>query len=162
MKLRTLIRQIIIEAEGDGQQFETGTLTPQANELILFAENVYAFQEFALNHTDDKIAIFKMALARYEREHGRLGGDEETVMYDFLAHYDLPESEGLERAKAVFGNRIGKEVTYIMDVEGGFLFRVKPGFGQEAQALVQKAGGTVMSEPHATGTPDVQFRVKFP
>lgn len=161
MKLREIIRRIILEAEGDGQQFETGTMTPQANQLILFAENDYAFQEFALNHTEDKMAIFKMALAKYEREHGRLGGDEETIMWDFLAHYDVPESEGLEKAKAVFGNRIGKEVTYVMDTGNGFIFRVKPGFGQEAQTLVQRAGGAVIGEPHAPGTPDVQFRAKF-
>lgn len=87
------IRQLIREAIGE-HRFETGTITSEANQLIMFAENEKAAYDFVMAHPSDKQAIFEFCWNLYQKMHGSLvggNGDKETIMYDFMANYELPE-----------------------------------------------------------------------
>ncbi len=85
------IRKMIREALGD-MRFPSGALTQQAHGLILFANSNEWMVEFVQEHPDDKEAIFNKALELYKEKFGvDLSGDRETLFYDFMAHYKVPD-----------------------------------------------------------------------
>lgn len=89
MQLRNTIRRFVFEALGD-QRFESGAMTYGADQLIMFAENDKLVYDFAMKNPHDKAAIFNFVLKEYEKRFGKLDDDRETMMYDFMANYDIP------------------------------------------------------------------------
>lgn len=142
MNIRSLIRKIISEAYGD-VQFETGTKTSEANQLILFAENDRETYEFALTHASDLHAIFLFCKKRYERSHGKLtgnNGDEETIMYDFMANYEPPEKDKYDEALNIFGGYMNGKVRFDKNWSRGFIVDVAESFVEDAKAMAAQKG----------------------
>jgi hypothetical protein len=116
--MERLIRKMIREALGD-VKYESGALTKTADQLILFADNDQMTYHFALNNPDDKMAIYNYAKSRFTRlRPNHFEDDEETVMYDFLAHYETPtESENRDRVMDLFGAYYGSQVFFMKSID---------------------------------------------
>lgn len=141
--IRTLIKRLIQEELGD-HRFEEGTVTPQASELIAYVYNTYPVFDFAISHPDDPKVVFDMAKNHYEKHRGPLGGDEETVMYDFMANFKTPNSNLEREAQHIFGSHFGAEVVFAKQAEDGqFTVYVNKAFARDAQQLADRAGYTL-------------------
>ncbi len=71
-------------------EWESGSMTHDGNQLILFAENDMESYDYTRAHQNDKKAIFEFVYARFSKLHpGVLINDKETVMYDFMANYQI-------------------------------------------------------------------------
>lgn len=109
--------------------------------MILYADNTQPVHDFAAQHADDKMAIFQFAIQHYEKRHGPLGGDRETVMYDFLANYDPPEGLDAGAASSIFGDHLNNEVRFNTSYDdGSFSINVRKDFVPKAQELSDRAG----------------------
>ena len=116
--MERMIRMIIREALGDIRH-ESGALTYTGDQLILFADNDSMTYNFAKSNPYDKMAIYKYAKARFERLHPNdFKEDEETVMYDFLAHYETPdETMNKDVTMNLFGPYYGSQAYFLDSVD---------------------------------------------
>ncbi len=159
MDVRSLIRTVISEELGN-MRFPTGALTPQAHGLILFAQQDTGTYQFSLEHGSDKMAVYRYALAAYEKRFNEpLSGDEETVMYDFLAHYQKPGP--LSAAENMFANALGDKI-HFKDALGNtkFTILVDRDFVIHAQAMAHDAGYVAnIDGTHDRTAPQVTMKV---
>ncbi len=133
------IRSIIREALGD-MRFPSGAMTPQAHVLITSVQNNAELFSYALEHGDDKEGMFHRAVKVYERHFKeKLGGDIETVFYDFLAHYKKPST--IAAAEHIFGDLFGSDVIFNSALGNTkFTVNVKNGLVATVQDRANKAG----------------------
>lgn len=139
MEIRDFIRRTIAEALGD-QRFESGAMTYDADQLLLFVDNDRETYELAMKSAGNPMAVFNFARRKYEREFGPLEGDLETVMYDFLANYEQPEELKTELAKDIFGGYMGGKVRFDTNWGHGFIVNVSPSFVDDAIAIAEEKG----------------------
>ena len=139
MQLRDTIHKLIFEALGD-QRFESGAMTYDANQLILFADNDFEVYEFAIRNPGNPMAVYNLVRNKFEKKFGPLNGDAETTMYDFLANYEQPEEPKEELAKDIFGGYMNGKVKFDQNWGHGFIVNVSPSFIDDAKELANKKG----------------------
>jgi hypothetical protein len=146
MDIRNVLKHIIKEELGI-TKFSTEALTPQGHSLILFAKNDLETFEFALQNKD-KAVIFDKAIKNYEKKFGeKLSGDRETVFYDFMAHYERPNT--IINAEWIFGDEFGKRVVFDQSLGNTkFTVKTKREFMADVQQMADRAG--YIANPYGT------------
>lgn len=136
-----LIRKMIREALGD-KRYESGAMTYTADQLIIFSENDSMTYNFALNNPDDKMAIYNYAKARYGRLHPlKVEEDEETVMYDFLAHYESPIDGGnRDIVMQIFGPFYGSQAFFEKTIGDATKVKAKQYALDQRKEYLEKGG----------------------